>query len=984
MKLKAISITGLTVTLVWHCLAEEPANGKPKGDQTTIARPTGKLDGINRENYAKKAEFPLLKDHADLAKPEAENQWKTYKESMHWIASKRGNDPADSDLRRVVEALRYKPSMPATATTPAKPAERDYGFQKVEVNGHAMEIWRPENLDKYINDTPDGMAAAIALGKAFFWDVQFSSDQKVSCATCHYAAGADHRTRHSVTLPALFGVSAPLPDPEQSADSANYMHRTLDLSSSDLVGRRKEDRNGGPGVHDPALPADLRVREVIGSRGVPSRQLLSMGNDGTENNEPPSYGQDELKVPGMEEIMIRLRLLQEEQRQVTARNAGTVLNAVFNHRQFHDGRASSVFNGRNNFGLEDPISLLRVENRKFKRVNLKENEFANWRLNYASLASQAVMPLINDKEMSWRGRELHHIARRMLGRVILEGQTIHEDDSALKNQRGKKYEELIEAAFLKTWWDKDTEKKLKLPTPGFQGSTEEPTKLTNLPFAEVPDALTAEYSLMEANFGLFWGIAIMLYESTLISDDTPFDRWHRAQRDPAFAQGKKRVDDFSPAAVRGMHLFRENGCADCHAGSEFTAASLRSVLGGPDGEEGDILPPAVLSQLGRQAEELLICPEDKPVGVECMNAAGVMLGIYDGGFYNVGVSRWEVTGPVPPGSQTFPGRFHPQDFLPGASTASRLEDPGAGSLNGSQSRMRAWLAEAGGHPQFAKLVQLLPAPADSRMVQISQIVPALEKEENKKRRIEQEQTQAKKDFRAKRGASSALGYTQMAIQQEAAMPQDTSPRNVTYVVRADGSHGYEYTTYKDSATGHIFRSASGAPSDYPGHSLARRWQKANRSRLAKDNRITETRVFDEGTFKAPGLRNIELTGPYMHNGSILTLEGVLEFYNRGGDYNHRVKSDADDWQTGDAHPEMAPLGLSQEEIADIVAFLRALTDDRVRMSRAPFDHPSLPLPVGFERGSKTEKEIILPAVGAGGVITGQESFEDKLRAGRDY
>ncbi|MBN3922053.1 hypothetical protein [Nostoc sp. NMS4] len=40
-------------------------------------------------------------------------------------------------------------------------------------------------------------------------------------------------------------------------------------------------------------------------------------------------------------------------------------------------------------------------------------------------------------------------------------------------------------------------------------------------------------------------------------------------------------------------------------------------------------------------------------------------------------------------------------------------------------------------------------------------------------------------------------------------------------------------------------------------------------------------VADQGSFKSPGLRNVELTAPYMHNGGMLTLEEVVDFYNRG-------------------------------------------------------------------------------------------------------
>ena len=65
-------------------------------------------------------------------------------------------------------------------------------------------------------------------------------------------------------------------------------------------------------------------------------------------------------------------------------------------------------------------------------------------------------------------------------------------------------------------------------------------------------------------------------------------------------------------------------------------------------------------------------------------------------------------------------------------------------------------------------------------------------------------------------------------------------------------------------------------------------------------------------FKTPTLRNIDVTGPYFHNGSVETLEDVVALYNAG--------------PTGDGHDwEIRPLGLTAGEQADLVAFLRALT-----------------------------------------------------------
>lgn len=71
---------------------------------------------------------------------------------------------------------------------------------------------------------------------------------------------------------------------------------------------------------------------------------------------------------------------------------------------------------------------------------------------------------------------------------------------------------------------------------------------------------------------------------------------------------------------------------------------------------------------------------------------------------------------------------------------------------------------------------------------------------------------------------------------------------------------------------------------------------------------------DKGRFKTPTLRNIALTAPYMHDGSINSLEEVITLYNEGGK-PHRNKD-----------ARIKPLHLSKEEEADLLAFLKSLTD----------------------------------------------------------
>lgn len=85
---------------------------------------------------------------------------------------------------------------------------------------------------------------------------------------------------------------------------------------------------------------------------------------------------------------------------------------------------------------------------------------------------------------------------------------------------------------------------------------------------------------------------------------------------------------------------------------------------------------------------------------------------------------------------------------------------------------------------------------------------------------------------------------------------------------------------------------------------------------------------DKFAFKTPGLRNIEQTGSYMHDGSLASLEQVVDFYNKGGDLKD-IRSQL-----------IKPLGLTASQQADLVNFLRSLT--------GPL--PSVSIPLGKHYG----------------------------------
>lgn len=86
---------------------------------------------------------------------------------------------------------------------------------------------------------------------------------------------------------------------------------------------------------------------------------------------------------------------------------------------------------------------------------------------------------------------------------------------------------------------------------------------------------------------------------------------------------------------------------------------------------------------------------------------------------------------------------------------------------------------------------------------------------------------------------------------------------------------------------------------------------------------------DIGKFKAPTLRNIAVTAPYMHDGSVKTLEGVIDHYSAGG----RTVKAGPNAGVGSENPNKSEFikrsALSPKEKGDLIAFLKSLTDENL-------------------------------------------------------
>ncbi len=147
-------------------------------------------------------------------------------------------------------------------------------------------------------------------------------------------------------------------------------------------------------------------------------------------------------------------------------------------------------------------------------------------------------------------------------------------------------------------------------------------------------------------------------------------------------------------------------------------------------------------------------------------------------------------------------------------------------------------------------------------------------------------------------------------------------------------------------------------SDQNFHNIGVRPQSEDRGRGAFTGNAN-----DNGRFKTPTLRNVELRAPYMHNGRFQTLEEVVEFYNRGGDFNAPNKD-----------PRVRPLNLSNEQKSDLVAFMkRPMTDSRVAAELPPFDRPQL-----YSESTRVPQIIGTGRAGTNGIVPKVTAIEPPI------
>src|SRR5438309_2244354 len=653
--------------------------------------------------------------------------------------------------------------------------------------------------------------AAIELGKALFWDMQAGSDDIQACASCHFNAGADSRANNEVNPGQAGGDNTfQLGVPFNGSLGPNYHYKA---GSSDA---------GFGGYHDGDYPfrklADVNdrfsvtsdVNDVSGSQGVfgLTNDTITLtqagghnvgdgnpgqggGHEGADDGDGPglTFGNNTPHLPGG--------------KHGPANSSGTNTSSTNSQsgKKQNAGAAGTVTSVESTTASIDPVFSYPSQVDPTQRIN----------------------------------------TRRVTGRNTPSA---------------------VDAVFnFRNFWD---------------GRAQNVCNGVNPENFETCPAGTNEYSLMEYNFSLFWGVAIQMYESTLVADQTPLDKYLEQQQTYTLVgdnlknqytiQLKPGITPYTLSIV-GLNPTLDASDQDTYA---FDDGQGRVMGGGVNGATIDYA-----------SGTLSVFFSNPPV-----SQVPILIN------YSVGA--------VP-------------------LTSGQLR-----GLNLFQTKAGCIVCHGGPELSNAAVGTVTGFPVE-RMIM-----------EDDSARVYD------------------TGYYHIGVRPTAEDgglagndPVAGLPLSQAEILRqhvCDG--GYETVIVPGRRGDGIAPSPMNCNDD-----IAR-----------------------GGFFKAPQLRNVALTAPYFHNGSQLTLEQVVEFYNRGGDFNtvEEVKY---------MDPDIELLGLTAQEKIDLVDFLRnGLTDPRTVTQAAPFDHPQLFTPNGHPHSANgypitpdpkhpdraTDQLLEIPAVGAQG------------------
>ena len=1043
----------------------------------------------------------------------------------------------------------------------------------------------PNPLRPYV-----GRVGAEVLGKALFWDMQVGSDGVQACGSCHFHAGVDNRTRGQLNPNTLGGdVTLQIKPANTDVVAGDFPFRRLaDLDApSEGPGASSVVRDAND------VMASMGVSRFKLFRDIPAIGAGSFGTPSAIGAVRPL--RPDLGVVAPDPVTANDGFRRVEPRHTpTFHGAAFNLDNFWDGRARFNFNGGSVFGPSDPtahifIDPGDPNGPASVNLQAATMGHLRDDlitedpEVAEQpvRIKFSSLGSQAVGPPLSDFEMSFAGRNWAKIGKKMLQgdtavwRAIqanevtpLANQLVAISDSRLgpfSNQGGSvcallgrpttagkpglciSYGDLVRLAFSREYWQNSTRHLKGCYTDDGDPLTTQnipvcPTGTSHDPFdgymltnasTSAAAANRNQFSQMEANFSMFFALAAQAYQSLVVPDHTPADRFFdanplagngvgepgdQAVLFPTLIPGLVNTgtcpagttrngvlclipdnpatpdyDGFGPDEVFGFDIFaganltaalqpgsprnprhaitradgspmqiavgsnpftRSAKCMLCHLGAEQTDHSINISHGllkndaefeyptppfvaDPDNIFGDGRLPApepsgLFKAVGGLilAEEVEETPQDA-VEVEPRNFA----------MFDDPATPWDDRVVAQPGNFAFGDQG-----VYNIGLRPNVEDTGRGGDDafGQPLSLAALTLKNIGGPDY----EPCDGPADSCVMSgfdpsdlgatfeesgddlvypgsthdLQSINPGYERSPI---------TPLMPAYMVPWINGLPAGELHPQIDEMAGMaPNTLTPPNggpgiefpevmfgadqhcATYDPAVFGSgppnFGWGAT---DPATGELVlgrcpQNQSGAAGnfDFPVHGT---WPVPNR-------------VLRDGAFKAPALRNVELTGPYFHTGSYLTLRQVVDFYVRGGDFpitnaesrdphvvNLTHQAFAFGRTTGadlttpvnygvligvfadglpdtqflyDAMPDtdhaVTPEYATPEEAKiALVKFMLSLTDPRVKYERAPFDRPEIFVPIdglapentGGRAQLVSQSGVACPATGSTGI-----------------
>ncbi|MBI4830228.1 MAG: hypothetical protein HY801_01455, partial [Candidatus Lindowbacteria bacterium] len=371
-----------------------------------------------------------------------------------------------------------------------------------------------------------------------------------ACGSCHFHAGADNRTKNQLNPNHLGGdlttiFVAGTPDVTGANQEVNASHFPfLKLADETLAGGADAPGNVMSDTND-----------VMSSMGVVFHEFVDIPTPGPGAFGPAVNGVAAL-LPDLGNAVPDPVPVFQGLRRVEPRNTPTFFAAAMNFDNFWDGRARHDFNGGSVFGPSDPQSHVFVDD----GLGLTATRQI---IRFSSLASLSTGPALSNFEMSFNGRNWAKLGKKLLqpGVTPLAHQLVDPNDSVLGPYSGQRstvggpvdqpgrpglnitYPELIQMAFYSQLWSNTTGHLNGAPmpcdpnTPALNGVVTpagcDPFDGYVLSIAAGPASPTDtnQFTQMEANMPLFFGLSIQIWGNILIPDDTPMDRFFVANPD---------------------------------------------------------------------------------------------------------------------------------------------------------------------------------------------------------------------------------------------------------------------------------------------------------------------------------------------------------------------------------------------------------------------------------------------------------------------